>query len=125
MKGGGKIIAFSCNSVIYNYPEMAAFTSVKAAVEGLIKAISNEWAGKGVSANAFALPTIKTKKVIDSKKVEDFKDYITPDELADIVLSFLKLPHNYINGSIIKLFKYNSSFYSKSYFERNPPSDKC
>lgn len=34
---GGRIIAFSCNSVKYNYPEMAAFTSAKAAVECLAK----------------------------------------------------------------------------------------
>jgi 3-oxoacyl-[acyl-carrier protein] reductase len=121
---GCRIIAFSCNSVAYNYPEMAAFTSSKAAVECLIKCIANEWAEHGVVANALALPTIQTRKVLDlgeKKPGTDSADYIKPDELADIVVHLLESVSGYENGNVIKLFKYNRSFFHNAYFERNPP----
>ncbi len=117
--GGGKIIAFSCNSVKYNYPDMAAFTSSKAAVECLIKCTANEQSKYNIISNAFALPSIKTNSVIESKPKEFHENYPTLSELTECIeqtvenLSFLS------NGNIISLFKYSDSFYHKGYYERN------
>lgn len=121
-KGGGRIIAFSCNSVSYNYPDMAAFTSAKAAIECLIKCIANEYAEYEIVASALALPTIKTKKVLSEKSLENPENYITPEELAKIVLDTIDRMPVLVNGNIIKLFKFNRTFYHSGYFERNPRS---
>lgn len=40
--GGGRMVTFSCNSVSHNYPEMTDFTPAKAAIESLVKCLSNE-----------------------------------------------------------------------------------
>ena len=53
--GGGRILALSCTSTNFSYPDMAAFTSAKAALEMLIKCVANEWAPRGITANAIAL----------------------------------------------------------------------
>ena len=119
---GGRIIAFSCNSVGYSYPEMIAFTSAKAAVETLIKCVANENSKYGVVANAIALSTIKTKKVIESPKDSKYhKDYITTDELIEVVMDLTEASP-LINGNIIKVLKHSEFFYNEGYFQRNPSS---
>lgn len=120
-QGGGRLLAFSCNSVLYNYPEMAAFTSSKAAIECLVKCIANEWSKDGIVANSLALPTIRTKKVLKLKRNGDHENFITPNELAQIVLDVLGKMSPYMNGNVIKLVKYSDSFYHEAYFDRNPP----
>jgi NAD(P)-dependent dehydrogenase (short-subunit alcohol dehydrogenase family) len=52
---GGRLLAFSCNSVVFNYPDMVPFTSAKAAVECAIKCIAHEYAPYGIAALALAL----------------------------------------------------------------------
>ena len=117
--GGGKIIAFSCNSVKYNYPDMAAFTSSKAAVECLIKCIANEQSKYNILANAFALPSIKTTSVINTKPEEFHKCYPTLEELTDCIEKNIESLSPLVNGNCIGLFKYSDSFYHKGYYERN------
>jgi len=118
--GGGKFIAFSCNSVVYNYPEMAAFTSAKAAVECLIKCVANEYSGEGVQANVLALPTIRTQKVEKDKPQGDLGNYIRPEELASIIIEQVETLSEYINGNVIRVFRHSDSFYHEAYFMRNP-----
>ena len=120
---GARLVAFSCNSVIYNYPEMAAFTAAKAAVECLVKCIANEWSGQGIIANAIALPTIRTDQVLKLKPNGDHENYIRPEELAQMVLGVLRHASDYMNGNAIKILKYSPSFYHEAYFSRNPPYD--
>lgn len=116
---GGKIFAFSCNSVKYNYPDMAAFTSAKAAVECLIKCVANEQAQYNITANAFALPSVKTKSVIETKPEEFHRDYITLDELTESIQNIVECFPTYANGTIINIIKHSNSFYHMGYYERN------
>jgi 3-oxoacyl-[acyl-carrier protein] reductase len=116
---GGKLIAFSCNSVGFNYPEMAAFTSAKAAVESLIKCIANEYSEYGIVANAIALSTIRTEKVEKSKDPKYFDGYITAEELAKLVLEAISELSPLVNGNVIRLLKYSKYFYHEGYFQRN------
>lgn len=116
---GGRIIAFSCNSVGFNYPEMAAFTSAKAAVETLIKCTANENSKYGIVANAIALSTIKTEKVVNSKLKKYHSQYITEEELLEVVDNLIN-SSPLINGNIIKILKYSEYFYDEGYFQRNP-----
>lgn len=117
--GGGKFIAFSCNSVKYNYPDMAAFTSAKAAVECLIKCIANEQSKNNIICNAFALPSIKTNSVISTKPEEYHENYPTLAELTECIERTTENLTGLSNGNVIGLFKYSDSFYHKGYYERN------
>lgn len=117
--GGGKIFAFSCNSVKYNYPDMAAFTSAKAAVECLLKCVANEQSKYNITANIFALPSIKTNSVVATKPEEFHKDYATLEELTTVIEQISESVTPLMNGTTINLFKYSRSFYHKGYYERN------
>jgi NAD(P)-dependent dehydrogenase (short-subunit alcohol dehydrogenase family) len=118
--GGGRLVAFSCNSVAYNYPDMSPFTASKAAIECFVKCYANEHSHFGISACFLALPTIRTPKVLKEKAKGDHKNYIKPADLADYILNcVLTQPHE-VNGNVIKVFKYSHTFYHSSYYERNP-----
>jgi NAD(P)-dependent dehydrogenase (short-subunit alcohol dehydrogenase family) len=118
--GGGHIVGFSCNSVLHNYPDMAPFTAAKAAVESLLKCISNEYSQFGISTTALALPTIRTPKVIAEKKLVNPDEYISPEELASTILRVICKFPVHISGNAVQVFKHNARFYNSGYFERNP-----
>ncbi len=118
-RGGGRLVAFSCNSVSYNYPDMAPFTASKAAVESFVRCLAHEYAEQNVSAFAVALPTVTTPKVLQ-EKTGNLEGYITPEDVADFVLSHALMVPVEASGNTMRLFKYNERFYNTGYFERNP-----
>ncbi len=117
--GGGQLLAFSCNSVRYNYPDMAAFTSAKAAVECFVKCISNEYIEHNIAANCFALPTIKTEKVVRTKHSDYHDHYISSGELADVVIEHLSQAQRFCSGNALSLVKHSPYFYTEGYYRRN------
>ena len=117
--GGGQVLAFSCNSVRYNYPDMAAFTSAKAAVECFVKCISNEYIEHNITANCLALPTIKTEKVVRTKPAEYHEHYIACGELADVVIEHLSQSQRFCSGNALSLVKHSPYFYTEGYYRRN------
>lgn len=120
----GRFVAFSCNSVQYNYPDMVPFTSAKAAVEVFIKCIANEYSQYGVVANTLALPTILTDKVIKLKALGEHANYVTPDELAALICDTLSAAPQAINGNTLKVFRHSRTFFEDGYFARNPRPSK-
>lgn len=124
MKHHGRIVAFSCNSVLYNYPDMAPFTSAKAAVEAFIKCIANEYSEFGIVANTLALPTIRTQKVEELKANGDRQNYVTPAELSALIADTIAAAPSSLNGNTLKVFKHSPSFFHDSYFDRNPRKRK-
>lgn len=118
IKGGGSSIAFSCNSVRYNYPWMASFTASKSALESLVRSLANEFSGDQMRFNSLALASLKTEKVKNSKPHGDFEHFIPPEDLIPLV-EFLLSPESYlINGNAINLFQHSDQFYNAGYFER-------
>ena len=122
--GGGRLVAFSCNSVGYNYPDMSPFTAAKAAVESFIKCYANEQAPHGISATAIALPTMKTEEILVEKPNGDHENYIEPDKLSMFVLEHVLTQPSIATGNIIRLVSASQTFYGMGYFERNPRNEK-
>ena len=117
---GGRLVAFSCNSVTYSYPDMSPFTASKAGIESFIRCYANEHAEFGISASALALPTIRTPKVLMEKPTGDHANYMQPEELAEFILDHVLIMPNEANGNVIKVFKHSPTFYHSSYYDRNP-----
>jgi NAD(P)-dependent dehydrogenase (short-subunit alcohol dehydrogenase family) len=118
--GGGRLLAFSCNSVAYNYPDMSPFTASKAAIESFIRCYGNEHSQFGIIATALALPTIRTEAVLREKPNGDHDNYITSEELAEFIVSEILPMSALANGNVVKVFKHSPSFYNTSYYDRNP-----
>jgi NAD(P)-dependent dehydrogenase (short-subunit alcohol dehydrogenase family) len=117
-KGGGSSIAFSCNSVRYNYPWMSSFTASKAALDSLVRSFANEFSGLALRFNSLELASLKTEKEHTSKPHGDFENFIPPEDLVPVI-RFLLSPESYlVNGNSISLFKHSDQFYHTGYFER-------
>ncbi len=117
-KGGGHFIGFSCNSVRFNYPQMAPFTSAKAALESLIKCLANEFYGRGIYANALQLATLRTEKEIAVKPHGDHTNWLVPSEVARFIEMFTQQPIQLYSGNVMSLYNYSESFFGQSYYDR-------
>lgn len=116
--GGGSVVTFSCNSVRYNYPWMAAFTSSKSAVDSLVRSLANEYSGHGIRLNSLVLASLKTKKVQQSKPHGDFNHFISPADIFPVIQFLLSAASFLVNGNTINLFEHSDRFFQAGYFER-------
>jgi len=117
-KGGGSVIAFSCNSVRYSYPNMAAFTAAKSAVDSLVRSLANELSGQHLRFNSLVLASLKTHKVQESKPRGDFAHFIPPNDLVPTIRFLLSDDAYLVNGNTINLFVHSDQFYNTGYFQR-------
>lgn len=117
-EGGGSVVAFSCNSVRYNYPHMAVFTASKSAVDSLMRSLANELSGEQMRFNSLVLASLQTKKVLRSKPHGDYAHFIPPSDLVPVVRFLLSGESRWINGNAINLFVHSDEFYGSGYFER-------
>jgi NAD(P)-dependent dehydrogenase (short-subunit alcohol dehydrogenase family) len=115
---GGCCIAFSCNSVRYNYPKMASFTASKGAVESLVRSLAHEFSGDGLRFNSLVLASLRTQKVRDSKPHGDFAHFIPPKDLVPVIEFLLSKESYLVNGNAINLFRHSEQFYKTGYFAR-------
>jgi len=112
---GGHFIAFSCQSTQRHDPFMGAFTAAKSALESLIQTGANEYGGsdKSVLFNALRVASINTEFTVSSKPNGDIENYITTEELSDIVMETIKSKQSENrNGDIMNAFKYSKTFFT-------------
>lgn len=117
-KGGGHIVAFSCNSVRFNYPEMAPFTAAKTALESLVRSLANELFKHGIYSNSFELATLSTEHELKVKPYGDHVHWLKVEEVVGYIEQFITNPIQIQNGNSILLYHYSDSFFNKSYYER-------
>ncbi|MBX2922500.1 MAG: 2-dehydro-3-deoxy-D-gluconate 5-dehydrogenase KduD [Chitinophagaceae bacterium] len=110
-KGSGKII-FTCSLLSFqggiNVP---GYTATKSAVAGLVKALGNEWASKGVNVNGIApgyIATNNTKALReDADRNKAILDRIpagrwgVPDDFKGPAVFLASPASDYVNGTIL------------------------
>jgi 2-deoxy-D-gluconate 3-dehydrogenase len=107
----GKII-FTCSLLSFQGGiNVAAYTASKSAVAGLVKALANEWAPKGVNVNGIAPGYIATKNTEalreDAERNKAIQDRIpagrwgTPNDLIGPVVFLSSAASNYVHGEIL------------------------
>ena len=110
-RGDGKII-FTCSLLSFqggiNVP---GYTASKSAVAGLVKALANEWASKGVNVNGIAPGYVATKNTEalreDKERNKSIQDRIpagrwgTPDDFKGPIVFLSSAASGYVNGEIL------------------------
>ena len=117
-RGGGHFVAFSSHAVLQSYPLMSAFTSAKAALESLIRSIANEFGRDGVTASAFALATIDCAQERELSPNGDFEHWLKPEQVVQIVESFVEGQSSALNGNTIQMYNYSDTYFGQSYYDR-------
>jgi 2-deoxy-D-gluconate 3-dehydrogenase len=109
--GKGKII-FTCS--LHSFQggiNVAAYTASKSAVAGLVKALANEWASKGVNINGIAPGYIATKNTQalreDKERYEAILNRIPsgrwgePEDFKGPVIFLSSAASDYVDGAIL------------------------
>jgi 2-deoxy-D-gluconate 3-dehydrogenase len=109
--GEGKII-FTCSLLSFQGGiNVAGYTASKSAVAGLVKALSNEWASKGINVNGIAPGYVATKNTealrADQERNKAIEERIpagrwgTPDDFKGPVVFLSSAASEYVNGEIL------------------------
>ncbi|HEX5534467.1 MAG TPA: SDR family NAD(P)-dependent oxidoreductase [Actinomycetales bacterium] len=113
-RGGGSLISLSSISgVAYGWGEHVHYSSSKAAVIGLARALAVEFGSKNIRSNAIAPGFIRTAQSLDPKHSlgeEGLRQAVSavplgrvgePDEVADVALFLASDAARYVTGQVI------------------------
>jgi len=110
-KGKGKIINVASMLSFFGGYTVPAYAASKGGVAQLTKALSNEWAGRGVNVNAIApgymATSLNTALINDPARNEKILARIPagrwgqPEDVKGIIVFLASEASNYINGAII------------------------
>jgi 2-dehydro-3-deoxy-D-gluconate 5-dehydrogenase len=110
-KGSGKIIFTASLLTFQGGINVPGYAASKGAIGSLVKALSNEWAGKGVNVNAIAPGYIATDNTealrndpVRSKSILDripAGRWGEPDDFKGITVFLASKASDYVNGTIV------------------------
>ena len=110
-RGSGKIIFTASLLTFQGGITVPSYAASKGAIGSLVKALANEWAGKGVNVNAVAPGYISTDNTEalrnDPERSASILSRIpagrwgTPEDFKGITLFLASDAANYVNGTIV------------------------
>jgi NAD(P)-dependent dehydrogenase (short-subunit alcohol dehydrogenase family) len=109
-RGSGRLIGVASIASFVGLQEVAAYTASKAAVAGLTRALSVEWARHGVTVNAIAPGVFETdlnREILKGARGQEFKvrtpmgRFGTVDELAGAAVFLASDAASFVTGQLI------------------------
>ncbi len=98
--GAGRIVNVGALGALQAGAGMGAYAASKAGVHRLTEALAAEWKGK-ISVNAVLPSTIDTVANRNSMPKADFTKWVTPQELAEVILFLISDAASAITGALL------------------------
>lgn len=112
-RGHGRVIMTSSISAEATMPLIAAYSTAKAAMSALARAVAVEYGPHGVTANAIAPGFVRTDFTVGLQQREGFEQYLqesvpcgrwaTPEDIAPTVLFLASAAGRYVNGQTLAI----------------------
>jgi len=98
--GAGRIVNIGAMGAMLAGPGMGAYAASKAGVHRLTEALAAEWRGK-IAVNAVLPSIIDTPANRGSMPNADFAKWVTPEELANVILFFASDAASAVTGALL------------------------
>ena len=112
-RGQGRVVLTSSVSGQSTMPLIGAYSTAKASLSALARAIAVEYGPQGVTANAIAPGFVKTEFTVGLQQREGFEDFLrqevpqnrwaTPEDIAPVVLFLVSPAAAYVNGQTLAI----------------------
>jgi gluconate 5-dehydrogenase len=112
-RGFGRVVMTSSVSGQSTMPLIGAYSTAKASLSALARAIAVEYGSQGVTANAIAPGFVKTEFTAGLQQREGFEEFLrqevpqnrwaTPDDIAPVVLFLVSPAACYVNGQTLAI----------------------
>lgn len=100
----GRIISIAAKPAMHSSATRGPYAIAKRGVVTLTETIAEEVAGTGITANAIAPSIILTDANRASMPGADTEKWVTPQEIAELVLFLCSRHARSINGNVIKIY---------------------
>ncbi|MFM7025654.1 MAG: SDR family NAD(P)-dependent oxidoreductase [Limnohabitans sp.] len=112
-RGFGRVVMTASVSALSTMPLIGAYSTAKASLSALARAVAVEYGPSGVTANAIAPGFVKTEFTAGLQQREGFEDFLrqevpqnrwaTPDDIAPVVLFLVSPAAGYVNGQTLAI----------------------
>lgn len=99
----GRIIHIAARAAVEPFPGAAAYVVSKAGLAALIRALSLEISGSGVTVNGVLPTTIDTQANRHSMPDADVSKWVKPDSIAQLIGFLVSENAGHINGALIPI----------------------
>ncbi|OYU31668.1 MAG: short-chain dehydrogenase [Comamonadaceae bacterium PBBC2] len=112
-RGFGRVVMTSSVSGEATMPLIGAYSTAKAALGAMARAIAVEYGARGITANAIAPGFVRTEFTAGLQQREGFEDFLrqevpqarwaTPEDIAPVVLFLVSPAASYVNGQTLAI----------------------
>lgn len=103
-RGGGRIVNVSSRAAQRIGPNVAAYTTAKAALETLTLATAEEYREHRITANAVAPSAIATPAMLQGATARQRERWVTPESIAGVILFLASDAAADVSGAIIPVY---------------------
>lgn len=103
-QGAGTIINTASRGAVHPYPGVAAYIVSKAGVIALTQAMAEEVRGKNINVNVILPGTIDTPANRQAMPAANFRKWVDPRAIADLILFLASDEARYIHGASIPIY---------------------
>ncbi len=102
--GFGRIVNIASRQALLPRAGSGAYAVAKRGVVTLTEVLADEVKGSGITVNAIVPSTIVTEANIRSMGDKDISRWITPDEIAGLILYLCSDAAGSMNGNVLRMF---------------------
>jgi NAD(P)-dependent dehydrogenase (short-subunit alcohol dehydrogenase family) len=102
-RGAGRIVHVAARAAVEPFPGAAAYIVAKSGLVALIRTLSLEQAGSGVTVNGILPTTIDTAANRASMPNADTSKWVKPDSIAELVIFLVSPEAGQVNGALIPI----------------------
>jgi NAD(P)-dependent dehydrogenase (short-subunit alcohol dehydrogenase family) len=102
-RGAGRIVHVAARAAVEPFPGAAAYIVAKSGLVALIRTLSLEQAGSGVTVNGILPTTIDTAANRASMPNADTSKWVKPESIAQLVVVLISPEAGQLNGALIPI----------------------